>query len=92
MKWRWPSPFEVFGGLMVVAFAALQVPGLLPHGGRLEAICTFIMTAAGLSGIASAKKFLPDHVKEILEEHDEQVNDALEAAKTQPPPMPEDKP
>ncbi len=79
--WRWPTPHEVLGALVLVSWAATQIPGLAIPGSHLEAIAHLVMLIGAITGISSAAKFMPVHVQEVLAAHDEQVKAALAAVK-----------
>ncbi len=84
--WRWPLPHEVLGFIVVLAYGAAQVPGLLPHGSKIEMIDQLVMGVSALLGIGVAAKYSPPHVQEVLAEHDKQVKAAMAAAA--PAPLP----
>lgn len=80
--WRLPTPHEVLGAIVLIAYAAEQ-GGLCPPGTKREMAAHLVMVIAGLLGISAAKGYQSPHVKEVLKDHDDQVKEALkEAAKS----------
>lgn len=83
MKWRFPTPHEVLGAIVVIAYAVLE-SSIFPVDGKVAKVCNLVMMIAAISGIRSASKFFPDRVKAVLQAHDEDVKAALSTTEKSP--------
>jgi hypothetical protein len=64
--WRIPSPHEALAALVVIA-AGLEQGEFFAPGSHAAKVVSLIMLVAAMTGIASARNYLPGRVRTKLE-------------------------
>ena len=80
--WRFPTPHEVLGAVVVAATGA-EMMDYFPPGSQFAKLCSLVVLVAAMTGIASASKRLPERVRLKLEAF-EKADGEVQAVEVKP--------